>query len=128
MEHNKFILLIDDDSDDCELFQEASEVVDSSIKCNTINSVAKALDFLKKTRTLPDFIFLDMNMPVMNGKECLRLLKSDKRLKNIPVIIYSTSVVNQDLKELGAEFFEQKPVIFDDICEMIRRFIDVPVA
>jgi CheY-like chemotaxis protein len=122
MKNKRFILLIDDDDDDQELFKEAVALVDPATICKTIDNVKDGLAFLYESDELPDYIFLDLNLPVMNGKQCLCELKKSEKLKNIPVIIYSTSRHDDDVEEtakLGAEFFIQKPTLFEDICEVI---------
>jgi len=73
----------------------------------------EALQVLQETYTLPDFIFLDLNMPRVNGRQCLIQLKKDTKLASIPVIIYSTSKLDadrQETKELGSVFFFLNPV------------------
>lgn len=84
-------LLIDDDSDDQEIFVSAAAEVNSGTACQVISDAQDALSFLKQTTDLPDLIFLDINMPKMNGFEFLVELKKEKRLQGIPVIFYSTT-------------------------------------
>jgi CheY-like chemotaxis protein len=74
---------------------------------NGLDAIAK----LKEALTLPDFIFLDLNMQLMNGKQTLAELKKDNRLQDIPVIIYSTSAYEEDVassKKLGAAHYMTK--------------------
>src|SRR6187401_44920 len=85
------ILMIDDDEDDQFFFTTALLDVDPSIKLVTALNGLKGLEYLKNTKILPDFIFLDINMPCMNGKECLMEIRKDSRLAEIPVIMFSTS-------------------------------------
>jgi len=80
------LLLVEDDIDDRELFLEAAKEVNHSINCYTASNGDEALELLKnKFNFLPDFIFLDLNMPVRSGKVLLKDLKGDASLKNIPV-------------------------------------------
>ena len=85
---NKRILVVDDDNDDRELFSEALASVDPVIVCDQATDGAEALKRLS-TREIdkPDIIFLDINMPVMNGWQFLSKLKSEDQYKNIPVIV-----------------------------------------
>lgn len=106
------ILNVDDDQEDREFFCMAMLEIDHSAICLTANSGIEALAILKKQNPLPDYIFLDINMPMMNGKQCLKELKSIPDLKEIPVIMYSTSTDTNEIKEcyrLGAEDFLIKP-------------------
>jgi CheY-like chemotaxis protein len=85
-------LLIDDDTDDWELFSEALAAVDPIIVCHHATGGADAFNRLRNREfSTPDIIFLDINMPVMDGWQFLTQLKSEEALRHIPVIIYSTS-------------------------------------
>jgi CheY-like chemotaxis protein len=113
MEVAKKILLIDDDEDDWLLFREAVEAVDNTLVCDFFQDAIDAIRYLSNhLHELPDRIFLDLNMPRMNGKECLREVKRRKELAHIPVIILSTSNLESDVlhaKMLGAAYFVTKP-------------------
>ena len=77
---------------------------------------------------LPDYIFLDINMPRMNGRECLAELKKDIRLKNIPVIIYSTSTHSEDVElsiQLGAAYYLSKSSDIHQLPEQIINAIRI---
>lgn len=106
------ILNVDDDAEDREFFCEALREIDSSIICLLADSGAQALSILQNHQPLPDYIFLDINMPLMDGKACLKHLKTIPGLKQIPVIMYSTSTDTREIREcyaLGAEDFLIKP-------------------
>jgi CheY-like chemotaxis protein len=120
------ILYADDDADDCELVVEALEKIDPQINCVMANDGEQALRILNEKDKLPDYIFLDVNMPVMNGKSCLIELKKDERLKEIPVVIYSTTQDRDEIKELyamGATEYLQKPNTFSDLCISLKAVI-----
>ncbi|MEO8147451.1 MAG: response regulator [Bacteroidia bacterium] len=117
-----FILMIDDDDDDKSLFSEAVEEIDPNIKCVTAKDGKDALEFLKNCNELPDFIFLDLNMPGMNGKKFLEELKKSTRLANIPVVIFCSSGNWDDVEEtknLGASMYLRKPADYDATREAI---------
>ena len=120
MEKKRTFFIVDDDLDDQELFVEAVSEVDKSIECISVSSCEDALDMLKNNKVpLPDIIFLDLNMPRLNGKQCLSELKRLSHLKHIPVIIYSTSSEKRDIEEtsrLGAAHFLTKPSKFKELC------------
>jgi CheY-like chemotaxis protein len=106
------VLIVDDDADDKELFMEVIQEINSEIRLLSAADGQEALKVLEQAEQLPDFIFLDLNMPRMDGKECLKRIKSNERLKDIAVIIYSTSKLASDIEEtqkLGATFFLTKP-------------------
>jgi len=117
------ILLVDDDADDCLLFCEAINVIDDNIECVIANNGAEAL--LKLDAIVPDIIFMDINMPVLDGKECLKQIKSTEILKNIPTVICSTSsdqIEINDILNMGAGYIT-KPVSFDLLVKSLREFI-----
>lgn len=120
------ILVVDDDHEDVEIFKEALHDIDPYITCITAINGNDALDVLSLLETYPDYIFLDLNMPCLNGKQCLSKIKTLEHLKNIPVIIYSTSKAVSDIEEvkaLGAAYFLTKPTKFEDIKEAIAYII-----
>ncbi|MDO6429753.1 response regulator [Flavitalea sp. BT771] len=117
------IMLVDDDEDDRKLFLEATKEVDDTISCITTGNAPEALLYLRNTdNPLPDYIFLDLRMPGLSGKDCLVELKKDARLMPIPVIVYTTSrdvKESIELKRLGATHFMTKPVFPDDVYYMV---------
>lgn len=111
MEHEKLLMLIDDDSCARYFFNYAVSEVSPKWKCIFAEDGIKGLDCLKEMDKLPEFIFLDINMPKMDGWECLKKLKADQILKEIPVIMYSTSQREEDALKalsLGAAYYLQK--------------------
>jgi CheY-like chemotaxis protein len=104
--------LVDDDVDDASLFQETLSNVNSGIRFAHAADGQEALDQLLSKSISPDLIFLDLNMPRMDGKQCLALIKQEDELKDIPVIMYTTSSQSQDIEETmlnGAVCFITKP-------------------
>ncbi|RYY46205.1 MAG: response regulator [Chitinophagaceae bacterium] len=92
MTADKTILIIDDDPDDRSLFAEVLSEADGSFSCVQAGCGDEAVDLLLKAGArLPLFIFLDVNMPLMNGWQCLSPLRKMERLKAVPIIIYTTS-------------------------------------
>src|SRR5438477_9407980 len=111
----KFIrlFLVDDDMDDILIFREVLQDVNPTIDFRSAADGHEALSILRtKNNDLPDVIFLDLNMPRMDGKECLAELKKDPQLQRIPVIMYTTSCQSKDIEETmlkGAICFITKP-------------------
>src|SRR5690606_8447652 len=112
MQH-KTLMIIDDDQDDRDFFFEALMEVDSTSGFLAAPNGIEAIKFLKHPDTnKPDLIFLDLNMPLMNGCQCLEEIRKIKAYKNTPVIIYTTpyAVENKDLyRELNPVYFLSKP-------------------
>lgn len=122
----KYFMIIDDDEDDRMFFAEALEKMSSSTVCHEANGGIEALQQLCKAEQLPDFIFLDINMPRMDGSECLEQLKKDKKLKHIPVIMYSTSFSRESINEfhkLGASNYLTKPTDINKLPAQILEAI-----
>ncbi len=108
MPDKRVLMVVDDDADDRHFFCNAIKELDPSYVCMQACNGADALEQLRNTQNLPDYIFLDLNMPMVNGRECLIELKKDERLKNIPVIIYTTTSYKRNIDEmmqLGASAF-----------------------
>jgi CheY-like chemotaxis protein len=105
-------LLVDDDLDDQEIFLMTLEKINKNIKCLTANDGVEALSLLTQNSFVPDYIFLDVNMPKMNGIECLRSIKNIERLNDCKIFMYSTTSetsVLEKSKKLGATDFIVKP-------------------
>jgi CheY-like chemotaxis protein len=117
-------LLVDDDADDTDLFEEALRNIDQSITLHTAHTFKGIFQDLKDRKITPEIIFLDINMPDMNGWECLSSLKSDNTLKDIPIMMYSTSPVSLEgqkaLKE-GALGFLEKPTSYTKLKEFLEK-------
>jgi CheY-like chemotaxis protein len=123
----KKFLLTDDDKDDRELFSEALYSVDPSIICQGAEHGRDALRLLSGNgMEKPDLIFIDINMPVMNGWELLNTIKKDDHCHDIPVIIYTTSSEERDrqiAKDLGALCFVTKPDDFRRVKNILQVIV-----
>ena len=122
---DKLLLLIDDDQDDIMFFGDALKEVNPAIQLKTFNNGEDALNYLKEEKPKLNWIFLDLNMPKMNG---FQFLKEYKPISNgVPVIIYSTSSLERDknlTKELGARDFITKPTRISDLASLIKNVLD----
>lgn len=117
------ILNVDDDLEDIEIFCDAVRDIDPTIICLTAKSAEEALQILNSDIELPAYIFLDINMPKVDGNVCLKEIKKDKRLSHIPVIMYSTYSRESDLdtyRELNAGFLVKQNNYNDLITELER--------
>jgi CheY-like chemotaxis protein len=117
-------LLADDDEDDVYLFCEAVAELGPAMKCDTAENGEAVFDILsQQSAEKPEIIFLDINMPVMNGWECLSRLKEDPASRHIPVIMYSTSAAEQDVDRaysLGALTFLTKPEDHRELAQILE--------
>lgn len=131
MHYQKTIFLVDDDSDDQEIFSSALMRSDQSVNCVFANDGIHALEKINAEKDfVPDLIFIDLNMPRMNGQECLASLKKIGRLKNVPVYMYSTSADPSTIetsKELGAIDFIVKPTSITDLTKVLSTLLKRPM-
>jgi CheY-like chemotaxis protein len=104
------ILLADDDRDDRYFFGQALQELPVPTKLSTVEDGEKLIHYLYRHK-MPDVLFLDLNMPRKNGAECLAEIKTCKTLKDLPVVIYSTSLHN-DVADIlyanGAHYYLRK--------------------
>ena len=121
------IYLVDDDKDDRDWFCEALAEQKTDAKIKTFeNGVDLMSDLLDKEKVLPDIIFLDLNMPLMNGEECLSDIRGEKEFSNIRLIIYSSYFDGEKIQLLqkkGADHYLRKPKSIQELKQSIERYI-----
>lgn len=125
------IVMADDDGDDRIITRDAFKENFILNHLDFCDDGRDLLDYLRKegrhaggTHTLPGLILLDLNMPRMDGREALKVLKSDAQLMHIPVVVLSTSDTEEDINSayrMGASSFVTKPVSFDHFIEMTQH-------
>lgn len=116
------LLLVEDNPTDILLTQQALQVVDDDCRLTVQRDGVAALAYLREAEELPDLILLDLNLPRLNGLELLAQLKADAALREIPVIVLTTSQNEQDrqrAREAGASRYVCKPMDFDDFTAFI---------
>ena len=120
----KSIFLVEDDKDDQDFFTEAlNEIANTKLFAIASNGI-EALHRLKNSIILPDIIFMDINMPVMNGIECLIALTQNPLTKHIPVVILTTDNYSINLtRQLGAKAFIKKPNNYKILIQNIENII-----
>ncbi|RAW03514.1 response regulator [Pseudochryseolinea flava] len=121
------VLLADDDRDDCLLFEDALAELPFQSKLSLVHDGEQLLSFLAKTSSLPDILFLDLNMPRKNGFDCLKEIKKDSRIDELPVVIFSTSFdldVVKLLHSKGAHLYVRKPDDFTNLKKVISKVLD----
>lgn len=126
---NSFFLLAEDDPDDRFLFSEALKLVDPAINCIMVGNGREVMTLLENDFfSLPDCIFLDVNMPLMNGLECLKAIKSEPAYQTIRVILYSTTLdknVEKDILATGAAGCFVKPASPAELAICLGNLITV---
>ncbi|NLR58699.1 response regulator [Chitinophaga polysaccharea] len=124
------IMIIDDDADDRSFFQEAINNISPVIETQVCDSGIQALALFQEEKSPQpdyDYIFLDFNMPLMNGRECLIELKKILQHKLTNIIILSTSDMKEDMEDalrLGAKLFLTKPNTFQELCSMLKGVLE----
>ncbi len=123
------ILLADDDADDRLFFKEALAGFPLSTNLTTVPDGEHLMHLLINDKyELPDVLFLDLNMPRKNGFECLSEIKLNNKLKNLSVVIFSTSFEQEVVNELfqkGAQYFIRKPSEFLQLKKIIQQTLDL---
>lgn len=119
------VLNAEDDIEDYGTFCEVLQAINPLIKCFNARNGIETLEVLENLVVLPDYIFLDINMPAMDGKACLKHIKKDERFKAIPVVIYTTSKDPRDIalcKQLGAADYLFKPNSLKEAIDGLSKF------
>lgn len=125
------ILLADDDPDDRLLTRDAFEESRLRNALETVEDGEELMDYLThrgkyagdRAKPHPSLILLDLNMPRKDGREALREIKTNPALRNIPVVVLTTSKAEEDIfrtYDLGVNSFIIKPVTFDGMVDLIR--------
>lgn len=122
------ILLADDDEGDRLLFTEAFSELKIKTIVHTVNNGVELMEWLNnKDIHLPHFIFLDLNMPRKNGLQCLKEIRSNEKLKDISIAIYSTSDNEKDMEETflnGANVYITKPNDFNQLKQVLKNAVE----
>jgi len=123
------IALADDDPDDRQFFKEATEGISIRTRLHMFQNGQELMDYLHQADgNLPDLIFLDLNMPVKNGMQCLKEIRNGKLFDQISIAIYSTSSSERDIDETfvnGANIYLNKPNNFVKLRESITKVLQI---
>ena len=123
------ILLADDDTDDCNFFKKALEELSLSTQLTTVHDGEELMNYLSEnSEHLPNVIFLDINMPRKNGLECLSEIKQNEKLKDIPVVMFSTSNSWDKINKLfktGANVYIHKPGDLAQLKQVIHHALPI---
>jgi|SRR3954466_1321475 two-component system response regulator len=128
-EEKHCIIVADDDTDDQFMLKEAFSSLNFDREICSVENGEELLDFLNKkgkynvaSLPIPKLILLDLNMPKIDGRQCLRMIKANKEFSKIPIIIFSTSNNPEDISqsyELGANSYIIKPYSYNELVEII---------
>jgi len=121
----KEILLIDDDTDELEVFAEALRSVDKNIQCSQARDLKEALEFLNYSS--PAYIFIDYNMPKINGLEVVSEIKKIEKLGNSKIILYSNYIseeMNRQAISLGAYKCVKKPSMINVLIKNLKEILN----
>ncbi|MBO9681949.1 MAG: response regulator [Flavisolibacter sp.] len=121
------ILYAEDDFDDFESIKEAlHQLSDQPVLLHAKNG-QEAVSFIENATVLPSLIVLDLNMPIMDGKEVLQWLKANDDYKNIPIMVFTTSSREDDVKlcqKHGCTFF-RKPTLYRDLLHVAQAMLNL---
>lgn len=123
------IALADDDEDDRTLFKEAMSEIKIKTKLSLFNNGKELMDYLTLPNViLPEIVFLDLNMPIKNGMQCLNEIRNHPGLQDLLVAIYSTSSSEADIEETfvnGANIYINKPNSFGALKQAIEKVLQL---
>jgi CheY-like chemotaxis protein len=119
---------VDDDSDDREFFCDAIKAVHPELPCVMFENGVELLNFMERNQPQPDYIFIDINMPKMNGHECAQEIKLNYLRGETQIVMYSTSFNPEDVKRFNKDGFKyiQKQNSMTDLIKTIKTVIARP--
>jgi CheY-like chemotaxis protein len=124
MSFNNNVFLAEDDDDDCVLFEDVLKELSLSYKLTIASNGEKLMEMLTGNNSLPDILFLDLNMPLKTGFECLKEIKQHTKLRHLPIIVFSTSAqpsAVDALYDMGATLYIRKPSTYGQLQERIKK-------
>jgi CheY-like chemotaxis protein len=125
------ILPADDDPDDNLLYRDALEEIYLPSLLTTVRDGEQLIGLLMEMQPLPDILFLDLNMPKKNGLDCLKSIRQIKLLRQLPVIIFSTSfepIVVDQLYDNGARYYIRKPNDYSELKQVIVGVLTLTIS
>ncbi len=132
MQKHITILLVDDDHDDATIFKEAINQIQINANCVIATNGNEAIERLETDpEFLPEYIFMDLVMPNMDGKKCIREIRKIKNNKNTPIIIHSSTNLHNDAAELietGASFYFQKPGSVGELTKILKKVLSAHIS
>lgn len=131
-DQSRTIFLAEDDEDDCLIFLEALQELDYDLEIVVSRDGDQLMMNLdKRIPPLPYVLFLDLNMPLKNGFDCLKEIKRIDKLRDMPIVVLSTSVRIKDINlayRLGANFYMPKPGRFSQLVDGIEKVLQFDLS
>jgi CheY-like chemotaxis protein len=124
----KGIFLAEDDEDDVVIFSEIMLDIAKSITVTVAVNGMELMNLLRTAKILPELIFLDLNMPLKNGFECLQEIKSNEDWKDIRIVVYSTSAQPHQVERAykrGADLYIQKATSYNDFKQAVENCLTI---
>lgn len=125
------IFLADDDCDDVLFFEYVLESICPNCQLTVASTGEELVGLLRDTNAMPDIVFVDVNMPILNGLEALEIIKGFPHMVGVPVIVYSTSFNDHDIQkamECGASSYIVKPSDLDGLKKLIEKILSADWA
>jgi DNA-binding NarL/FixJ family response regulator len=122
------IFLAEDDDEDIKFFTDIIVEISPDIQISVAKNGIELMNLLATDKQLPDFIFLDLNMPIKTGFECLKEIRSTEKWKSIKVVILTTSSQRELIKEvykLGADLYLQKPNSYSTFKDTLSKCLQM---
>lgn len=121
---NKYIIYVDDDYDDKELMQEAFEKI-TEYRLVTLDDGLELIHYLERAARMPNLIILDINMPALNGKDTMNILRSAEPFKEIPLVMFSTSSNPIEIARFKASKIDliNKPLNYKSVQQVVMQLI-----
>ncbi len=126
------ILLVEDDVRDIDLTKEVLKDSKFQLNLNVVRDGVEAIAYLRQqgkytNATQPDLVLLDLNLPRLDGREVLQAIKTDSNLKLIPIVVLTTSDLDEDVMQaynLGANCYVNKPLGLEEFIQLVRLIED----
>jgi len=125
---NTTLFLGEDDVEDIEFFTNIIFEISPSIKISVAKNGNELMSLLESEKQHPDFIFLDLNMPIKTGFECLKEIRSSEKWKSVKIVILSTSSHREQIKEvyqMGADLYLQKPNSYSAFKDILSKCLQM---
>ena len=125
---NTNLFLAEDDDEDIKFFTDIISDISPDIQISIAKNGIELMSLLETEKQLPDFIFLDLNMPIKTGFECLKEIRSSEKWKAIKIVILSTSSQRDQIKEvykMGADLYLQKPNSYSTFRDTLSRCLQM---
>jgi CheY-like chemotaxis protein len=128
---NTQLFLAEDDVEDVEFFTDIISEISPDIKISVAKNGKELMSLLESEKQHPDFIFLDLNMPIKTGLECLKEIRSNEKWKSVKIVILSTSSHKDQINEvykMGADLYLQKPNSYSIFKDMLSKCLQMDLA